>query len=125
VDEMKDDAFLYSFEKLDVWKEARGFVNGIYKITQKFPYHERFGLTSQIRRAATSIMANIAEGASRRSKKDFARFVQYSFGSLTELLSHFYVSHDLNYIDKNTLNAIRKKSLHISNQLNALHRSLE
>ena len=122
---MKEGTFLYSFEKLEVWKETREFVKGIYKVTQKFPYHERFGLTSQIRRAATSILANIAEGASRKSKKDFARFVQYSFGSLTELLSHFYVSFDQNYINEDILNAIRKKSLHISNQLNALHRSLE
>lgn len=76
---MKEGTFLYSFEKLEVWKETRVFVKGIYKVTQKFPYHERFGLTSQIRRAATSIMANIAEGASRKSKKRLCPFCSIFF----------------------------------------------
>ena len=121
---MEERVFLYSFEKLEVWKEARQFVKRVYDITKKYPMHERFCLTNQIRRSAVSVMANIAEGSSRHSKKDFAHFIRYAFASLTELLSHFYISYDLNYVSKDDLTVIRKKSLHISNQLNALHKSL-
>lgn len=63
-------------EKLEVWKRAVEFVVRVYKLTETFPREERFGLTSQIRRAAVSIPANIAEGAARQSKKEFCYFVQ-------------------------------------------------
>jgi len=66
--------FTFNFEKLNVWQEAIRFADAVYKITKKFPAHERFGLTNQMRRAAVSISSNIAEGSSRVSRVDFARY---------------------------------------------------
>jgi len=89
---------LYSFEKLRVWRDARVFIKKIYTISKAFPKEEQFGLIPQIRRAAVSIAANIAEGSSRTTKKDRAHFTQIAYGSLLEVLSHLYVALDLEYI---------------------------
>ena len=63
-----------SFEELIIWQEARKFTNNIYKVTKKFPKEELYGLTSQMRRAAVSVMSNIAEGFDRRTTKEFISF---------------------------------------------------
>jgi len=115
---------LYGFEKLEIWKDSRKFVNMIYEISKDFPYHESRGMTSQIRRSAVSVMANIAEGASRFSKKDFAHYLQISYSSLMEVLSHSYIAHDRHYFDKEKLEIIKTKIYMISNKINALHKSL-
>src|SRR6478609_6035097 len=78
---------MFNFEKLDVWNEAIAFADLIYSITRHFPDDERFGLTSQMRRAAVSISSNIAEGSSRISSSDFARFVEIATGSVFEVVS--------------------------------------
>jgi four helix bundle protein len=72
-------------ERLDVWNKAIDLVTMVYRATESFPREERFGLTSQIRRAAVSIPANIAEGAARDSKKEFAHFLSNAQGSASEL----------------------------------------
>ncbi len=79
---------MFRFQKLEVWQKAVQFANHIYELTKTFPTDERFGLTSQMRRAAVSISANIAEGSGRVSDKDFARFLEIAYGSLMEALSH-------------------------------------
>src|SRR5204862_3643133 len=84
--------FTFNFEKLDVWQAAIQFADLVYKITREFPEHERFGLTNQMRRAAVSISSNIAEGSSRSSRTDFARFVEIATGSLFEVVSQAKVS---------------------------------
>ena len=71
-------------EKLDVWKKAIDFVVAVYKATESWPKEERFGLTSQIRRAAVSVPTNIAEGAARYSNKEFAYFLSNAQGSAGE-----------------------------------------
>ena len=73
---------MFNFEKLDVWQEAIEFADPMYELTSGFPDEERFGLTNQVRRAAVSISSNIAEGSSRVSRTDFARFVEIATGSL-------------------------------------------
>jgi four helix bundle protein len=73
---------MFRFEKLDVWRLAVELVDKVYIFTKVFPADERFGLTNQMRRAAVSISSNIAEGSGRISDKDFARFVEISYGSL-------------------------------------------
>ncbi len=78
---------MFNFEKLDVWHEAIAFADMVYGLTRKFPEAERFGLTNQMRRAAVSISANIAEGSSRASGTDFARFVEIATGSVFEVVS--------------------------------------
>ncbi len=72
----------YSFEKLDVWNDARKFVVDIYALTKLMPTEERFGLCSQIQRASVSIVSNIAEGTTRFSDKEKIRFIEIAYGSL-------------------------------------------
>lgn len=71
----------YSFEKLEVWQNARKFVRDIYKVTRKFPEEEKFGITNQIRRASTSITANLAEGTSGSTNKDKLKFINISYST--------------------------------------------
>jgi four helix bundle protein len=77
---------MFNFEKLDVWQEAIQFADLVYELTAGFPDEERFGLTNQMRRAAVSISSNLAEGSSRVSRTDFARFVEIATGSLFEVV---------------------------------------
>jgi len=115
--------YQYSFERLKVWQNARALVLDVYQITENFPKNEKFGLTDQIRRAAISIPSNLAEGSSRITSKDQAHFTNLAYSSLMELLNHFYLAFDLQYISKDTLNEIKIKIFEISNQLNALRHS--
>jgi len=91
-------AHVYSFEKLDVWVEARQWVAWIYKLTKKFPPEEKFGLTSQIRRASVSVVSNLAEGSARKSPKDQAHYYQMAYSSLIEVLNQLIISNDLKFI---------------------------
>jgi len=113
----------YSFEKLDVWHNAREMTVLIYKITNRFPDTEKYGLVSQIRRASVSIAANIAEGSARTSSKDQAHFTQIAYSSMIEVLNHFFIALDLKYIDNEEFIFIRERIEKISNQLNALRKS--
>ena len=88
------------YKKLDIWLKSHSLVLEIYKISNEFPRKETFGLISQIRRAAVSIPANIAEGAGRNTNTDFARFLNYSFGSLCEVEYYIILGNELNYISK-------------------------
>ena len=116
--------YTYSFEKLGVWQDARKFTVNIYKITGGFPSEEKFGLTNQIRRAAVSIAANIAEGSGRISTKDQAHFYQIAYSSTIEVLSHLLIAYDLNFIDDKTLSELRIKLEEITNKVNALRNSI-
>ena len=92
-----------SFRELVVWQKAHQLVLAIYRITKEFPADERFGLTSQIRRAAVSVAANIAEGFSKRGKPDKARFFNIAQGSLEEVHYYLILGNDLGYADCNKL----------------------
>src|SRR5438045_7045595 len=83
---------MFNFEKLDVWQEAIQFADLVYELSGDFPANERFGLTNQMRRAAVSISSNIAEGSSRSSRADFARFIQVATGSVFEVVSQATIS---------------------------------
>ena len=97
--------------------------NEIFEATKKFPSEEIFGLTNQIRRAAVSVTANIAEGSSRKSKKDFAHFLQISYSSLVEVLSHLFIAYDLEYFNEKVFITAKKDINKISNKINALYNS--
>ncbi len=88
-----------TFQDLGVWQKAHKFVISIYCITEDFPAHERYGVTSQMRRAAVSIPANIAEGFRKRSKADKARMMNIAQGPLEEARYYLILSRDLNYAD--------------------------
>jgi len=83
---------MFTFEKLDAWQQAIDFANVVYDQTRSFPPDERFGLTNQMRRAAVSVSSSLAEGSSRSSRVDFARFVEISPGSLFEVISQAFVA---------------------------------
>lgn len=88
-----------AFEELIIWQEARKFTNNIYRVTKKFPKEELYGLTSQMRRAAVSVMSNIAEGFDRRTTKEFISFLIIARASVSEAQNDLYISLDLNYIN--------------------------
>lgn len=94
---MKHDTKIKNFTDLNAWKEAHALVLEIYRLTDSFPKTERFGLSSQLRRAAVSITSNIAEGFSRSSLKEKIQFYSMSLGSLTEVESQLITAKDLGY----------------------------
>ena len=89
-------------QQLDAWKESMRLVKITYLITKSFPQDELYGLTSQMRRAAISIPSNIAEGAARTSKREFAQFLSVARGSLSELETQMLISVDLGYLPKDS-----------------------
>src|SRR5487761_1567522 len=86
------------FEDLEAWRRAHELVLAVYRASGTFPSHERFGLTSQMRRAAVSVPANIAEGFKRRTKKDKVHFYNMAQGSLEELRYYWILARDLKYM---------------------------
>src|SRR3954464_4865422 len=88
-----------SFRDVIVWQKAHAFVLGVYRTTEQFPKSEIYGLTSQFRRAAVSIPANIAEGFKKRGKADKLRFYNIAQGSLEECQYYLILAHDLHYTD--------------------------
>ena len=115
--------YKYSFEKLEVWNDARNLVKMIYLHTNNFPERERFGLSSQMQRAVVSIVSNIAEGVSRNSVKEKIRFLELAYGSLMELYCQLYVSVDLDYLTPDTFTLIKAEIDKIANKANALKRN--
>ena len=94
------------FQDLEVWKVAHAWVLEVYRYSERFPAHERFGLGSQLRRAAVSVPANIAEGFSKRSRLDKARFYNIAQGSLEECRYYLILSSDLGYGDNTELSLL-------------------
>lgn len=87
----------YSFEKLECWQHARKLAVWVYHVTKNFPSEERFGLTGQMRGSSVSIASNIAEGTSRKSKKEQAHFSTMAYSSTIELLNDLIISNDLKF----------------------------
>ncbi|HMT54827.1 MAG TPA: four helix bundle protein [Saprospiraceae bacterium] len=110
----------FSFEKLDVWKDAKDFVVKIYQLTEVYPNDEKFGLISQIRTASLSVTNNISEGTSRWSSKEKIRFIEIAFSSLMEVLNCLIISKELNLIDEKIFLELRLDIGKISNKLNSL-----
>ncbi|AYN04654.1 four helix bundle protein [Flavobacterium sp. 140616W15] len=95
---------MHQFKQLGIWKKSRLLCSKIYNITATFPSEEKFGITNQLRRASVSIPSNIAEGSSRNSNKDFARFLEIAIGSAYEVETQLLISSDLGFItEENTI----------------------
>jgi four helix bundle protein len=114
----------FRFEKLEVWQEARAINRSLYRLTRKFPRQELFAMTSQIRRASISVSSNIAEGSGRNSDKDFAHFLEQSYGSLMEVASVFYLALDENYVTETDLDPLFDGIEKLARRIAALNRSL-
>jgi len=108
------------FEDLTVWKKAHQLTLMIYQITAKFPPNERFGMISQIQRASISVESNIAEGAGRRTTKDYIGFLYQSLGSLFEVQSIMILGRDLNYIPETEYANLRNISEEVKKMLKKL-----
>jgi len=115
---------IYSFEKLETWQKARIFRNEIYILVRKFPKEEIFGLTSQIKRSASSIGDCLAEGSARITTKDKAHFINMSYSSAIETINHNIGAHDLEYINEGEYISFRLKFDELTNKLNAFRNSI-
>jgi len=108
------------FTDLVAWKESHKLVLEIYKITERFPKNEMFGLSNQMRRCSVSIVSNIAEGFSRATFKDKNQFLQMALGSVTELQSQLIISRDLKYINTDEFKKIADKTVLSHKLINGL-----
>jgi four helix bundle protein len=108
------------FRKFDVYKRSIVFVKTIYNLTANLPSHEKYGLVSQLTRSAVSIPSNIAEGSSRRSEKDFSRFIEIALGSAFEVETQLLISKEIDYISIIDYTELIKELTIIQKQLNAL-----
>jgi len=97
---------MHRFKELEIWKRSRLFCSEVYKLTSNFPDSEKFGLTNQLRRATVSIASNIAEGSSRKSNKDFSRFLEITLGSCYEIETQLLIASDLKFITELELHRI-------------------
>ena len=121
---MAEKKKIESYKDLEVWKKGVRFAIEIYQVTKDFPGHEQFGLTNQLRRAAYSIPANIAEGYGRESAKNYIQFLKTSRGSLNEVETFLYSAVGLGYLDKSVLDEMITKSTEIGKMLNSLIKKL-
>lgn len=117
---MNSETYIYSFEKLDVWKKSKTLNTFIYQKTKNFPVSEISGITHQIRRSSVSISSNIAEGCGRKIGKEQNRFYQYALSSAYELLNQLILSQEIGFIEQSDYLEARKLIQIITLQLNSL-----
>lgn len=113
------------FKELIVWQKSINLVTEIYRITEKFPPNEIYGLTSQLRRATVSVPSNIAEGNTRRSKADYLQFLRIARGSCSEIETQIIISKNLRFIDDNIFETLSFNIIEISKMINGLINSLK
>lgn len=114
-----------SYKDLEIWRKGILLSLEIYSVTSSFPKSELYGLTSQIRRASTSIPANIAEGYGRESGKNYIQFLKISRGSLYELDTFLTIALGLKYLTKDQRNSLNGKTEELSKMINSLLKKLE
>lgn len=109
-----------NFRDLQVWQKAHALTLASYQTTKAFPREEMYGLTSQVRRCATSIAANIAEGCGKRGNAEFQRFLGIALSSASELEYHYLLAHDLHFINDLDYTTLNTKVVEIKRMLAAL-----
>ena len=115
---------LLHYRELIAWQKSMALVKNVYSYSMEFPSDERFGLTSQIRRAAVSIPSNIAEGQGRDSTREFIRHLSIAYGSLMEVETQILIAEDLGYANQQTSSKLLRESDEIGRVINGLLRSL-
>lgn len=113
-----------SYRDLLVWQKAMMLTEAVYRVSEAFPDRERYGMTSQLRRAAVSVAANLAEGHARATRKDFAHFVSMSQGSLAEVETYVILAGRLKLADKEALTPVWHLAQEVGRMLNVLHQRL-
>lgn len=116
---------LKSYKDLIVWKKAYDLTLEVYRITKGFPADERYGLTSQLRRAAVSVPSNIAEGYGRRTTPDYVRALYIAYGSICEVETQVMLARDLHYVKAADMKSLEDHIAEVERMLKALIRSLE
>lgn len=114
-----------SYKNLTVWKKSVDLVTHIYTLTKLFPKEELYGLTSQMRRTAVSIPSNIAEGRSKRSTKEYVRFINIASGSAAELETQLIIAENLGFTDKEKITSVMNELAEVGKMLHGLIASLE
>jgi len=112
------------FRKLEVWRRAHALTLAVYEATAAFPKSEIYGLTSQLRRACSSIAANIAEGCGRGGDTEKARFVQIAMGSASEAEYHLLLARDLGFMDNSTYEDLVDELYEVKRMLVSFHQTL-
>jgi four helix bundle protein len=120
----KEKVMVFRYQKFPVYQEIKNYIKSIYSISTKFPKEEQFGITNQLRRAATSIALNVAEGSDRGSDKDFQRFIQMAIGSLNETAAIFDLALELGFIDQQNYDIMISQAEKIVKQLSGFRKSL-
>jgi four helix bundle protein len=115
--------YLFPYERLQTWQDARTLVKSVYELTGTFPGTEKFGLVSQLNRAAVSVASNLAEGSSRTSFKDQGHFSQLAYSSLMEVACQITLTSDLMYVTQSDLLNMRQDISVLANKINALRKS--
>ena len=116
---------MQDFRNLKVWEKGHALTLNVYKTSSGFPRHEQFGLTSQMRRSASSIPSNLAEGCGRGSDADFGRFLQMAMGSACELDYQLLLAHDLGYLQSSDHAALQQQVAETKRMLTALIQRLK
>lgn len=111
-------------QDLEIWKKSMDNCVKVYKITEKFPRHELYGLTSQIRRSAISIPANIAEGYARRGQKEFKQFLSIALGSSSELETHIILARKLEYLTEEKAKCLLDEVNHVGRMTTNFYKSI-
>jgi four helix bundle protein len=114
-----------NYRDLEVWKHSHKLTLELYEASRKFPKEEMFGLTSQLRRAAISIGANLAEGCGRRTTAEFARFIRIAMGSASELDYHLLLCRDFKFLTNEIYDRTSKELIRVRKMLSALLASVE
>lgn len=114
---------MFGFEKLEVWQKSIEFADCVYDATQAFPTEERYGLTNQMPRCAVSISSNIAEGSSRGSSKDFARFLEIAYGSTLECVSQMHIAKRRQYLPPDVFDDLYRRANQLTRMLSGLRAS--
>lgn len=115
----------FSFENLEAYKVAKDLVVEVYKLQRKFPREELYALGDQIRRSASSVTSNIAEGSGRNSYREKIHFIEIAFGSMTESFSQLQIAVELGYISEDDMDSLRPLFNKVAALLSLLRRSYE